>query len=83
MALTINTEAYPPQVLLVRGTARVEILDEVALEYLAASRRNLDEEQARAFEGYAREAFKHMARIRITPDWAKLLDFSNPSPQDD
>src|SRR5437764_1345412 len=39
VALTIDTNTFPPHVLLVRGTARVEIVDGVAPEFLEASRK--------------------------------------------
>jgi nitroimidazol reductase NimA-like FMN-containing flavoprotein (pyridoxamine 5'-phosphate oxidase superfamily) len=39
VALTIDTNAFPPHILLVRGTASVEIVDGVAPEYLEGSRK--------------------------------------------
>ncbi len=39
VALTIDTNTFPPHVLLVRGAARIEIVDGVAPEYLEASKR--------------------------------------------
>jgi nitroimidazol reductase NimA-like FMN-containing flavoprotein (pyridoxamine 5'-phosphate oxidase superfamily) len=38
VALTIDTNTFPPHVLLVRGTARVEIVNGVAPEYLEEPR---------------------------------------------
>ena len=50
VALTIDTNTFPPHVLLVRGTARVEIVDGVAPEYLEASKKYVAPEQWEAFE---------------------------------
>src|SRR5581483_6221166 len=37
VAVTIDTEAFPPHLLLIRGTAQVEIVDGVPDEFLKAS----------------------------------------------
>jgi len=37
-------------------------------------------EQWQAFEVQVRDLYKQMARITITPDWAKLLDFETRLP---
>lgn len=80
VALTIDKDTYPPKVLLVRGTARVEVIDGVAPEYLQAARKYLGEEQGREFEKEARGLYKQMARITIEPEWVKLLDFETRFP---
>jgi hypothetical protein len=81
VALTIDTDAPPYRALLVRGTASTEIVDGVPPEYLEASRKGLkDEEQFRAFEAAVRSLYERMARISITPEWAKLLDFQTRLP---
>ena len=46
VALTIDTNTYPPHILLVRGIARVEVIDGVAPEFLEAARKYLGEERA-------------------------------------
>src|SRR4029450_8310881 len=43
VAFTVDTNAFPPHVLLVRGTAAIDIVDGVPPEYLAASRRVSDQ----------------------------------------
>src|SRR4029453_10016659 len=75
VAFTVDTNAFPPHVLLVRGTAAIDIVDGVPPEYLAASRKGVGPEQWDAFEAQVRAMYKQMARIKITPLWAKLLDF--------
>jgi pyridoxamine 5'-phosphate oxidase-like protein len=79
-ALTIDTDEQPPHILLVRGTARVEIVEGVPTEYLEASRKSLSPEQWDAFELQVRGLYKQMARIRIVPEWAKLIDFETTLP---
>jgi hypothetical protein len=60
VAFTVDTNAFPPHVLLVRGTAAIDIGD--------------------AFAAQVRAMYKQMARIKITPLWAKLLDFQTRFP---
>ena len=80
VAFTVDTTAFPPHVLLVRGTAAIDIVDGVPPEYLAASRKAVGPDQWDAFEGQVRAMYKQMARIKITPLWAKLLDFQTRFP---
>jgi hypothetical protein len=80
VALTVDTTAFPPQVLLVRGTASMDIVDGVPDEYLKASRRYVGDEGMAAFEAQVRGLYKRMARIAIAPTWAKLLDFETTLP---
>jgi len=80
VALTIDEDTYPPKVLLVRGTARVDVIDGVVPEYGRAARRYLGEEQGRGWEEQARGMFKQMARVAIEPDWVKILDFQTRFP---
>jgi hypothetical protein len=80
VALTIDTNAWPPHVLLVRGTARVEVVDGVAPEYLEASRRYIPAQAWPEFEAQVRGLYKQQARIAIAPQWAKLFDFETRVP---
>lgn len=80
VALTIDKDTHPPKVLLVRGTAQVEVIEGVAPEYLEAARKYLGEEQGRAFEEQARSMYKQMGRIVIEPEWVKILDFETRLP---
>ena len=81
VALTIDTTTFPPHVLLVRGTARVEVVDGVPREYLAGSRKIVGEARFSAFEEQVRALYQQMARIAIVPEWAKLLDFETRLPR--
>ena len=80
VALTIDTTTFPPHVLLVRGTARVEIVDGVAPEFLEASRKYVGAEQWLEFETQVRATYKQQGRIAIMPEWAKILDFETRVP---
>ena len=77
VAVTIDVGDTPSEAksLLVRGTATVEIVDGVPDEYLAASRKSLDREQAEMFERQVRSMYPQMARISIEPQWARFYDF--------
>ena len=80
VALTIDTDTQPPHVLLVRGTATVEIVDGVPDEFLEASEKSLPRDQWPQFEAQVRSIYPQMARITIEPQWAKLLDFETRLP---
>jgi len=82
LAMTIDTNSFPPHVLLVRGTATLELVDGVPPEYLEASRKQVGADQMPAFEAQVRAVYRQMVRIAIVPEWAKILDFETrlPSP---
>lgn len=80
VAFTVDTNAFPPHVLLVRGTASIEIVDGVPAEYFAAARKSIRPDQWEGFEAQVRGLYKQMARIRIEPLWAKVLDFQTRFP---
>ena len=81
VALTIDTSTFPPHILLVRGSATVDIVDGVAPEFLEASRRYVPPEQWGEFEKGVRGLYKQQGRITIAPEWAKLIDFETRVPQ--
>lgn len=80
VALTIDTETFPPRALLVRGTASLETVDGVPPEYLEASRKSVGDAGMPAFEAQVSELYQQMVRITIEPHWAKLLDFETRLP---
>jgi hypothetical protein len=77
VALTIDAGDTPATAksLLIRGPASVEIVDGVPSEYIAASRKGLGEEGIAEFERNVRQMYDQMARITITPQWARHYDF--------
>ncbi len=76
-ALTIDAGDTPEQArsLSIRGRAGVETVDGVPEEYLAGARKTMDAEAAAQFEQACRAMYDQMARIAITPDWARYYDF--------
>jgi Pyridoxamine 5'-phosphate oxidase len=81
VAITIDTEAFPPHVLLIRGSAALEIVDGVPEQYVAASRKIVPDGDFAGWEAGVRALYQQMALITITPDWAKLLDFETTIPK--
>lgn len=77
VALTIEAGDTPEQArsLSIRGRASVEIVDGVTEEYLASARKTMDGEALAQFEQNCRELYGQMARIAITPNWARYYDF--------
>jgi hypothetical protein len=75
VALTIDIIGPPAKALLIRGTANVEIVDGVAPEYLAAAAKSTRGDAFAAFEARVRAVYAQMARISITPTWARFYDF--------
>jgi Pyridoxamine 5'-phosphate oxidase len=80
VALTVDTEYFPPHVLMVRGTASVTLEAGVPDEYVEAARRYVPAEMFAAWEQQVRGLYDEMARIAITPTWAKVLDFETRAP---
>jgi pyridoxamine 5'-phosphate oxidase-like protein len=78
VALTIDTNNQPPHVLLVRGTVTIEIVDGVPIEYLEGGRKFMTAEQYVEWEAGVKGLYKQMARIDMTPEWAKVMDFTSP-----
>ena len=82
VAITIDTQdQWPPRVLLVRGAARIEHVEGVPDEYVAASRKVTPAEVFEDWEAGVRGLYDRMVRITIEPDWAKLLDFETTLPK--
>jgi hypothetical protein len=69
------------RVLLLRGTATVEIVEGVVPEYAAAARRYLGEAGAEAWLAQLEPLrLTRMARIAVRPAWVGLLDFETRFP---
>ena len=81
VALTVDTEGFPPHVLLVRGTASVEVVDGVPDAYVAASRKLVPADRFAGWEAGVRALYRQMAVITIEPDHATLLDFETTIPK--
>lgn len=81
VAITIDTEGFPPRALLIRGAASLELVDGVPDDYVGGSSRLVPEDQFEAWEAGVRALYQQMVRITIEPDWAKLLDFETTIPK--
>jgi len=81
VALTIDKGAFPPKVLLIRGTAVVELVAGVPDGYLQAGRKVMTEEQYSDWVAGVQALYDDMVVITITPTWAKLLDFETTIPK--
>jgi hypothetical protein len=80
VALTIDSDGWPPKVLLVRGNAAVELVEGLPQEFAACARRYLGDEQGQTFIEQFAGMTQSFARIVIRPDWAGILDFETRFP---
>jgi hypothetical protein len=82
VAITIDTESFPPHVLQIRGQASITEVEGVVEEYAKAAHRYLGEDGAPAYLGQIDKPGTRMARIAVRPIWAGVLDFETrlPSP---
>ena len=80
VALTIDDNAFPHKVLLVRGTARLTAVEGVVPEYAAAAERYFGVQQGQAWIKQLQTMVHSMVRITVTPDWVGLLDFQTRFP---
>ncbi|MFJ2237810.1 pyridoxamine 5'-phosphate oxidase family protein [Streptomyces sp. NPDC087859] len=81
VALTIDTEAHPPKILLIRGRAELDVVDGIPDEYLQINGSyEMTPEQRVAGEAEVRSLYDGMVRIVVTPTWAKLIDFETTLP---
>jgi hypothetical protein len=80
VALTID-HGFPPKVLMMRGTAEVELFDGIPDGYLTAGRKVMTEDQYPEWVAGVKGLYEKMAVITITPTWAKLLDFETTIPK--
>jgi hypothetical protein len=82
VSLTIDTQdQWPPRALLMRGAARVELVDGVPDAYVEAARKVIPAEHFEGWEHGVRALYDQMVLITIEPDWAKLLDFETTLPK--
>jgi len=81
VALTIDTEVHPPKILLIRGRAELDAVDDIPYEYLQMSGTyKMTPEQRVEWEAEVRSLYDGMVRIVVTPTWAKLIDFETTLP---
>jgi hypothetical protein len=80
IAVSIDTESFPPEVLTIRGTAVVAEVDGVVPEYAQAAHRYLGSEQATPYLAQIDQPGTRMARIAVRPAWVGVLDFQTRLP---
>jgi len=76
----LATEAFPPELLLIRGQASVTEVDGLPKEFEEAARRYLGEQGARNFLNQASGPGVRMARMSVRPAWVGTLDFETRLP---
>ena len=80
VAVSIDTESSPPEVLSIRGKADITEVDGVAAEYAEAAHRFLGSEQATGYLAQIDQPGTRMARIAVRPAWVALMDFQTRMP---
>jgi len=83
VALTIDTEVHPPNLLLIRGRVELDEVEGIPDEYLEMNGSyEMTPEQRVEWEAAVHALYDSMVRIVVTPTWAKLIDFETtlPSP---
>ena len=73
--VTIDGDAMPYKVLLIRGTVRLDEVEGIAPEYEAMTLRVMGEAAGRAWLANLAPLCPRMARIFIRPAWVGILDF--------
>ncbi|GAA2149270.1 pyridoxamine 5'-phosphate oxidase [Humibacillus xanthopallidus] len=80
VAVSIDTDEMPYQVLQIRGRVRVDTVDGVAPEYAAMARRTMGEEAGNEWVTNLGAMSSRMSRVFLTPEWVALLDFQTRFP---
>lgn len=75
VAVSIDTEGTPSQVLSIRGDARVTEVDGVDPDYAESARQHLGAEAALEYLAMIDQPVTRMARIAVRPTWVGLIDF--------
>lgn len=83
VALTVDTQEFPPKILMARGVATIEYDQGLPEEYVEASRRIVGEDKFPAWEAEVRSENRNMAVIRVKPTWLKVVDFDTRFPGPD
>ncbi len=80
VALAIDRDEWPYQVLTIRGAADVTEVEGFFPEYAAMARRYLGEAGSEQFLALGRQRFARWIRIAIHPEEVTLLDFRTDMP---
>lgn len=80
VALTIDSDVMPYNVLLIRGLVHTDIVDGISPEYAAMCTRVMGTAGAQDWLTQISPMFPRMARIFIRPTWVGILDFEGRFP---
>jgi len=80
VAITIDTESFPPNALLMRGRVSITEVQGIVPEYALAARRYLGEDAAATYLAQVDQPGTKMARIALRPAWVGTLDFETRLP---
>ncbi len=80
VAVTIDTNTSPYQILTIRGTVTLEQLPGAVPEYAESALRYMGATQGAQFRDYTLNNLTNMVRIKIKPDWVSLIDFQTRYP---
>jgi hypothetical protein len=80
VAVTIDTESFPPEVLTIRGTVAITEVDGIPPEYAASARRYLGDEAAGQYLSDIDQPGTRMASVDLRPAWVGVLDFQSRLP---
>jgi hypothetical protein len=80
IAVTVDTESFPPEVLLLSGRATVADVDGVPAEYAHAAVRYLGAAAAAEYLAQIDQPGTRMARIGLRPLWVGVIDFQTRRP---
>jgi hypothetical protein len=80
VAVSIDTETFPPNVLSIRGRAEIAEVDGVAAEYVEAAHRFLGSDEATGYLTQIDQPGTRMARIAVRPAWVAHMDFQTRMP---
>jgi hypothetical protein len=80
VAVTIDTEDFPPNVLLMRGQVLIAEVPGIVTEYALAAHRYLGEDAATAYLAQFDQTNTTMARIALRPTWVGVIDFATRLP---
>jgi hypothetical protein len=80
VAVSIDTDDFPPEILLIRGRAEVTDVEGVDPDYAAAARHYLGEQAGEEYIGQITHPDTRMARIAVRPAWVGVVDFRSRQP---
>ena len=80
VAVSIDRDFLASNILLIRGTVRVDTVEGIAPEYTAMIYRTMSKEDAEALLKEAAPLYPRMTRLFIHPDWVGILDFETRLP---